>query len=89
MLTSSSLRKLVAALLSKRFGNTRKNRHRTSRKDSQCFRPVLEMLEDRLAPSLGTCALLEGPASGADSDIVVAPGAWSATSNASWLHTTS
>ena len=36
----------------------------------------------------GTTALLEGPASGTDSDIVVAPGAWSATSNASWLHTT-
>ena len=33
-------------------------------------------------------ALLEGPASGTDSDIVAATGAWSATANASWLHTT-
>ena len=37
---------------------------------------------------LGTTSLLEGPASGTDSDIVVAPGAWSAASNAPWLHTT-
>ena len=39
--------------------------------------------------SLGTTSLIEGPASGTDSDIVAASGAWSATSNASWLHTTS
>ena len=52
-------------------------------------RLLLEQLEDRLTPSnsLGTYALLEGPASGTNSDIVVATGAWTATANASWLHT--
>ena len=40
-------------------------------------------------PSLGPLPLLEGPASGTDSDFVAPTGAWSATSNASWLHTTS
>ena len=42
-----------------------------------------------LPPSLGTTSLVEGPASGTDSDIVVDGGSWSATANASWLHTTS
>ena len=39
--------------------------------------------------TLGSYALLEGPAAGSDSDIVVVPGggAWTAASNASWLHT--
>ena len=50
--------------------------------------PRLEWLEDRLAPSLGTLVLLEGPAGGTDSDIVATTGTWSATANASWLHTT-
>ena len=39
-------------------------------------------------PSLGTYAVLEGPAAGSDSDIV-SGGAWSAMSNESWLHTSS
>ena len=39
--------------------------------------------------TLATYALLEGPASGTDSDIVVAGVSWSATSNAAWVHTTS
>ena len=42
-----------------------------------------------ILPSLGTTSLVEGPASGTDSDMVAPTGAWSATSNASWLHTTS
>jgi hypothetical protein len=47
------------------------------------------VLEDRLTPStLGTKALLEGPAAGSASDLVRTSGAWSATANAPWLHTT-
>jgi streptogramin lyase len=41
------------------------------------------------APPLEAAFLLEGPAAGADSDIVMTTGAWSATANAPWLHTTS
>jgi trimeric autotransporter adhesin len=54
-----------------------------------CSRLLLEQLEDRLTPSnsLGTYALLEGPASGTNSDIVLATGAWTATANDAWLHT--
>ncbi len=40
-------------------------------------------------PRLGTSALLEGPLAGGDTDIVVTSGVWTATSNASWLHTSS
>jgi DNA-binding beta-propeller fold protein YncE len=51
----------------------------------------LEPLEDRTLPAttLGTTALLEGPATGTDTDLVATSGAWTATSNASWLHTSS
>ena len=38
---------------------------------------------------LATTSLLEGPAAGSDSDIVCFAGAWTASANASWLHTTS
>ncbi len=38
-------------------------------------------------PTLSTASLLEGPAAGTDADIVASGGAWTATSNASWLHT--
>ena len=38
--------------------------------------------------SLASSALLEGPAAGSDSDIVTTIGAWTATANAPWLHTT-
>ena len=41
------------------------------------------------AQPLSTTALLEGAAAGSDSDIVCFAGAWSASANASWLHTTS
>jgi hypothetical protein len=38
-------------------------------------------------PSLGTTAALEGPAAGADSVVLSSPaGAWTAKTNASWLH---
>src|SRR5580700_9683254 len=66
---------------------------RLLRKPQRVGRPrprlLLEQLEDRLTPanSLGTYALLEGPASGTNSDIVVATGAWTATANDAWLHT--
>jgi sugar lactone lactonase YvrE len=54
------------------------------------FRPSLEALEARLTPgSLGTTALLEGPAAGSASDLVTASGPWSASSNVSWLHASS
>ena len=52
---------------------------------------IFEFLEDRLHANLGPWrqrACSKWPAAGADSDIVVATGAWSATANASWLHTT-
>ena len=62
---------------------------RTVRRAAARSRPALELLEDRLTPStLGTTALLEGPAAGSASDLVGASGAWSATANAPWLHTT-
>ena len=53
-----------------------------------------EPLENRCLLSvtsnvLGTHALIEGPTAGSDSDIVESSGAWAASSNASWLHTTS
>ena len=53
-------------------------------------RLALEALETRLALSfvLGTTSLTEGPASGSASAIVVGSGNWTATANASWLHTT-
>ncbi|QEL17125.1 Calx-beta domain-containing protein [Limnoglobus roseus] len=45
-------------------------------------------LEDRtLLTTLGTYALLEGPGAGADTNMVVSTGAWTASSSASWLHT--
>ena len=40
------------------------------------------------AAALDTVALLEGPAAGSDSDVVTFAGPWTATANASWLHTT-
>jgi sugar lactone lactonase YvrE len=61
---------------------------RTVCKDRARFRPTLEVLEDRLTPStLGTTALLEGPAAGSATDIVVSSGPWSASANDTWLHT--
>ncbi len=61
-----------------------------ARKSPPSFRPQVLHLEDRIAPaSLGTLALLEGPAAGTDSDIVVTSGSWAATPNASWMHTSS
>jgi streptogramin lyase len=39
-----------------------------------------------LSNSLGTCVLLEGPAGGTASDMVVATGAWTATASDAWLH---
>jgi streptogramin lyase len=57
-------------------------------KDLARFRPTLEVLENRLTPStLGTTALLEGPAAGSATDIVVSSGPWSASANDTWLHT--
>ena len=38
---------------------------------------------------LATTALVEGAAAGSDSDFVTLAGPWTATANASWLHTTS
>ena len=40
-------------------------------------------------PGNGANVLIEGPAAGSDSHLVVTTGAWSVTSNASWLHSTS
>jgi hypothetical protein len=52
------------------------------------LRLAIDVLEDRLTPStLGTTALVEGPAAGSASDLVRTSGAWSATTTDSWLHT--
>ena len=48
-----------------------------------------EPLEQRCLLSLGTYALVAGPAAGTDSDVVTVSGTWTATANASWLHTSS
>ena len=85
----ASLARLIRwSLFNKTSRRARKERRERT---ASRFRPGLEMLERRLAPanSLGTYALLEGPASGTDSDIVAASGTWSATAIASWLHTSS
>jgi hypothetical protein len=42
-----------------------------------------------ITSALAVSTLLEGPGSGTDSDLVTARDAWSATSNAGWLHTSS
>jgi hypothetical protein len=52
-------------------------------------RLLCEPLECRRLLSLGTSVLVEGPAAGGDSDIVKLAGSWTATANASWLHTSS
>src|SRR5438046_1886013 len=62
---------------------------RTIRKAPARSRPSLEALEDRLAPAtLGTTSVVEGPTAGADSVLLAATGAWTATSNSSFLHVT-
>src|SRR5437868_185863 len=59
-----------------------------NRKPPQRARFATEQLEDRITPStLGSYALIEGPTAGSDADSVLASGAWTASSNASWLHT--
>ena len=70
------------------FARTPRRAPHGARPAPRRFRPTLDVLEDRLTPStLGTQALLEGPATGSASDMVFTSGAWSASSNASWLHT--
>ena len=70
------------------FGRTPRRAPRGPRQAPPRFRPSLDVLEDRLTPSmLGTTALLEGPAAGSASDLVITSGPWSASSNATWLHT--
>ncbi len=63
-------------------------KRRPIRRQDNRARLRIEQLEDRLTPStLGTTALLEGPAAGSDADIVASSGSWTASSNVSWLHT--
>src|SRR5262245_11045639 len=70
------------------FALTPRQAPERSRRAPPRWRPSLEVLEARLTPStLGTTALLEGAAAGSASDIVSTSGAWSASANASWLHT--
>src|SRR5262245_33149953 len=60
---------------------------RTIRKAPARCRPSLEALENRLAPAtLGTYSVVEGPTAGADSVVLGASAAWTATSNSSFLH---
>ena len=56
--------------------------------DLRSRRPRLEQLEDRLTLSTAP-PLLEGPAAGADSQIVTTAGDWSVVPNDSWLHSNS
>ncbi|HKB36826.1 MAG TPA: BACON domain-containing carbohydrate-binding protein, partial [Gemmataceae bacterium] len=70
------------------FARTPRRAPHGARQAPRRFRPTLDVLEDRQTPSrLGTTALLEGPAAGSASDLVFTSGAWSATANAPWLHT--
>jgi streptogramin lyase len=65
------------------------HRPRTIRRASAQRQLSLETLEDRFAPaSLGTSSVVEGPAAGADSVVLGATGAWTATSNSPFLHVT-
>src|SRR5262245_2260229 len=70
---------------------TRRNQPRSAARTIRSTHLNLELLEDRLTPSfsLGTSALVEGPAAGVATVIVAGPGSWSASANATWLHTTS
>ena len=51
------------------------------------YRDANGTVTDSIVPALGATALLEGPASGGDADLVITSGNWMAASNASWLHT--
>ncbi|MBI2805844.1 MAG: hypothetical protein HYX68_12765, partial [Planctomycetes bacterium] len=77
---SSSFSKLIRQW----FGAASK-KNRTIRKKPSSARLLVESLETRVAPA----TLLEAPASGVDSYVVASAGSWSATANASWLHTSS
>ena len=65
----------------------RPNRRRGGEVDRKLL--CVEELESRqlLSPAaLGTTALLEGPGTGSDTVLLNTTGAWTANSNASWLH---
>ena len=49
--------------------------------------PVSTFTTNAAQATLGTLSLLENAASGSDSDLVISTAAWTATANASWLHT--
>jgi hypothetical protein len=64
-------------------------RNAPRRRGTSAERLALERLEGRLVPAtLGTTTLVEGPSAGTGSDPVVTSGAWTATADAPWLHTT-
>src|SRR6516225_8317274 len=75
----------------KLFARTPRRAPHGGRQAPPRFRPTLDVLEDRLTPTtLGTTALLEGPAAGSASVLVITndSSSWSAEANAPWLHTT-
>ena len=73
-------------------GRTQNSRRRRNRNRLPSKAAIVELIEDRiLLSALGTLSLVEAPAAGSDTDIVIASGAWSASTTASWisLNTTS
>ena len=73
-------------------GRTPTSQRRRSQNRRSSGAGLIQMLEDRvLLSTLGTTSLVEAPTAGSDSDLVMATGAWTATTNSSWitLNTTS
>ena len=80
MVKSSWFQNLLRALQSRGVHRSQlKSRRRRSRQ-------TIEWLESRvLLSTLGTASLVEGPSAGSDSDIVVASGAWTASTTTPWI----
>ena len=73
-------------------GRTPTSQRRRSQNRSSSIGALIQRMEDRvLLSTLGTSSLVEAPTAGSDSDIVLASGAWTASTTASWitLNTTS
>ena len=80
MVKCSWFQNLWRVLQSRGFHRSRlKSRRRRSRQ-------AVESLESRvLLSTLGTASIVEGPSAGNDSDLVLASGAWTASTTTSWI----
>jgi DNA-binding beta-propeller fold protein YncE len=90
MLTTVA-RKMVSPFSKRSARRSHARRRSGKRTPPRASRLLIETLEGRLCLStfaLGTSSLLYGPGAGSGSDIVASVGAWNATANAEWLHTT-